>query len=76
MKLSPQFKLALLQSRLSGIRTYELAKVGDISSSLLSGMLHDARPVMFGDPRITKIGRRLGLRAAECFEADETEIAS
>lgn len=69
-KLSDKFKHAVLVKRLQNVRSYELARNADLSASVFSGMLHDARRVLPGDKRIIKIGRRLGLRPSECFEAD------
>jgi len=76
VRLSHRFKLEVLKYRLRGRHMYDLAKKGAIASSLLSGMMHDARRVTLGDKRIVRIGRMLGLRADECFEVEETERAS
>lgn len=74
--LSEQFKRALLASRLQGLTMYRLALDADLTPSALSAMLHGLKRVERGDKRIVKIGRRLGMRAAECFADDEDAAAA
>lgn len=68
--LSQPFKQALVGSRLRGQTMYQLALEVGLSPSTLSAMLHGARRVDRHDKRLIKLGRRLGLRATECFEDD------
>ena len=77
MMLSMQFKRAVMEVRLTrNITNQRLAIDANLSPAHFSGMLHGVRPVDRRDKRILKIGRRLGLRADECFDADTEEIAS
>ena len=74
--LSEQFKRTLLASRLKGLTMYRLALDAGLPPAALSGMLHGARRVERGDKRIVKIGRRLGMRAEECFAGDGAEVTN
>jgi len=75
--LSEQFKRALLVSRLKGLTMQRLALDAGLPPPALSRMLHGVRRVERGDKRIIKIGRRLGVRADECFADDvSADVAS
>jgi hypothetical protein len=75
MQLSQQFKQALWESRVRDRQPmYRFAVDAGMTASALSAMLHGARPVKSDDQRIIKIGKRLGLNAADCFVDDTKAV--
>jgi hypothetical protein len=69
--LSEKLKLAILRSRLSGRRQYQLCAAAGLRPNLLSSLLHGAATVPRDDPRIIRLGAVLGVAADQCFAPDE-----
>ena len=67
--LSPRLKAAIVQSRLT-IPQYRLAGRAGLDPTKLSSLLHDATTVMYGDPRVVRLGAELGFAPDECFVAE------
>jgi plasmid maintenance system antidote protein VapI len=74
--LSERFKIALVRGRLQGLRQYELAVAVGLHPNTLSAILHGARRVTPDDIRIIRIGAKLGLKPAECFDSEQQDKAS
>ena len=67
MSVSRKFYEAI---KLTDVPAYKLAHAAGCHPSWLSQAIHGAIKVKPGDPRLVKIGERLGLRADEVFAAE------
>ena len=63
-------KIVGLKIKCSPHRQWEFAKLVNVNPSTLSNWLNNVVKVRHGDERIVRIGKALGLTAAECFEDD------
>ncbi len=73
--VSERFTLAALQYRARGGRLYRLAYAHGMTPSALSATLSGARRAD-DDEHIVKIGATLGLKPEECFEDEDSAVAS
>lgn len=75
--ISEAFLLATYAFRARGGRLYRLALDAKMTPPELSAILHGARPIRSGDPRIIKVGAALGLDPSQCFAPEaEEQVAS
>jgi len=54
--------------KLSNMKAYEIAHQAQIHPSTLSRILNGIENVRFGDSRVLRIAKVLGLKPYECFE--------
>ncbi len=59
--------------KLSWMHAYEIAYKAKVSSSTLSAMINYREDVKYGDPRVKRIAKILGISWEECFEPDDEE---
>jgi hypothetical protein len=54
--------------KLSDLRAYEIAHKAGLHPSTLSRILHGIEEVEYGDSRVLRLAKVLGLKPSECFE--------
>ncbi len=54
--------------KLSDMRAYQIAHRAGMHYTQLSRILNGIDEVRFGDPRVLRVGKVLGLNKEECFE--------
>ena len=54
--------------KLSELKAYEIAHEAEMHPSTLSRILNGIEDVKWGDPRVLRIGKVLGIKPSECFE--------
>jgi hypothetical protein len=68
VRVSQTLKLASLEARCRGFRSYQQANAAGLHPTIHSSLLNDIRPVQPNDPRVIAIGRVLGVAPEDCFE--------
>ena len=67
IRVSQKLKIAILQARCEGRRSYQIAQQAGLHPQVVSSLVSDARPVYKNDARVIALGKVLGLAPSDCF---------